>query len=101
MVAWDHNLAFGAFGALPPGSGPGALGGSNILADRFHSEPAFESRYQDALTDLRVRFYDDGAATEILDHWVTLLQAEANHLVDPGVVADDAAAITPYFGIGP
>ena len=101
VVAWDHNLAFGAFGALPPGSGPGALGGSNVLADRFHAEPEFEARYQEKLTALRTRFYDEGAATEILDHWVTLLQTEAADLVDPTVVTEEAAVITPYFGIGP
>lgn len=89
-------------GSAPTGGRPGIPGDrtrggfgrrSNVLVDRFHDVPGFETRYDAALERLRADLFDSGTATETLDRWVSVLDAQASDLVDTATINSDADAI--------
>ncbi|WP_121257751.1 CotH kinase family protein [Nocardioides ferulae] len=123
VVAWDHNLAFGAgpgggagmggppSGELPegmpeppegmpePGSrgehpGAGGFGGrTNVLVERFTAVEEWADLVEEAKSDLVERLYAGGIADDVIDRWVDLLTSQADDLVDPGTVNEEAEGI--------
>jgi spore coat protein CotH len=99
VVAWDHNLAFGAplsaddDGAIPGGAGLRTT--PHPLADRFRE--LFADRVDAAAQRLTVELIDSGAAPAVLESWAATLTGQAPDLVDPAVVAEEAAAIAAYL----
>jgi spore coat protein CotH len=79
-------------GSVPDGA-PGRFGRGNILVERFHADAGFEARYQERLVELRAELYASGLGTTILETWVTMLSADATHLVDAATIEQEAAAI--------
>ncbi len=75
----------------------GGRGKSNILVERFHANPQFEELYEQKLAALTDQLYDSGAASDVLDEWVTLLKTQASDLVDSSTVEQEAAKIAAYF----
>lgn len=86
-----------------PGADGGALRGfpgrlrSNVLVERFHANPEFEALYEAKLEELRGTLYRSGAAAQILERWVAVLESQASDLVSATTVQDEAAAIAAHF----
>lgn len=127
VVAWDHNLAFGAMGAraggpalgthpempsppggadgfarAPGGAGPagGPAGGTNVLVERFLAVDSFEAMYDDALTELQESLIDSGLAQQLLDARIAILEGQASNLVTPDTVQEDAEVISDLLTDG-
>ena len=121
VVAWDHNLAFGATngggggpggggaqrpeGAPPvdgvrpeggPGGGAGGgdgRGGDNVLVERFTAVAEWADLVDQAKADLTAELVDSGYAEEVLDQWSAVLTDQASDLVDADTVQQEAGAI--------
>lgn len=155
VVAWDHNLAFGAgpggggpnggrggqpggdrpdgdrpegmpeppAGEMPEGvpeppdgerpegmpgeiprettggddgerAGGGGFGGrTNVLVERFTAVEEWADLVEEAKADLTERLYDSGFADDMIDQWTDLLTSQADKLVDPDTVSEEAGAI--------
>ncbi len=109
VVAWDHNLAFGAgptempegmpegerpdFGEGGPGGMDGPGGRTNVLVERFTAVEEWADLVEQARADLTEELYDSGYAEEVLDEWVQVLTEQAGDLVDADVVQEEADAI--------
>ncbi|MEZ5375098.1 MAG: CotH kinase family protein [Acidimicrobiales bacterium] len=115
VVPWDLNLAFGVTqggpggggpagrdgdpnaarpGGMPPGgaAGPGSMGGSNPLVERFLAVDEFAALTDAALDQLQSDLFDSGRAEEILDRWTGVLET-VPELIDADTVAAEAATI--------
>ncbi|GIE33680.1 hypothetical protein Ait01nite_067250 [Actinoplanes italicus] len=118
VVAWDHNLTFGAMGGgrgglkngggapreggggapREGGGGAGRMGArSNILVTRFSANKTFKESYDEALTGLRTSLYTSGKAAEILQSRAAVLIAEASDLISAETVTSESATIKGYF----
>lgn len=93
-VPGQGDFTPGARGQL---AGPGAAGpqASNVLVDRFLADADYAALYQSELDRLTTELYNSGAASEILDKWVSLL--EGSGLVDDTVISSEAASISSFF----
>ncbi|MFZ1411970.1 MAG: CotH kinase family protein, partial [Micropruina sp.] len=118
VVAWDHNLAFGArpgtgrtnqpgagrpTGAPPMGAprsaGAGGPGGkANALVSRFTALADGTAKVAAAKERLRGELYTSGRATAALDAWTSLIQQRAADLVSVDVLASERATIQRYIG---
>jgi spore coat protein CotH len=87
-------------GGRQPGQGMMARGKSNILVTRFHANTEFEALYQQKLTELRAHLYASGAAQEVLDRWVQVLETQASDLLDSATIEKEAASVATYFSAG-
>ena len=108
VVAWDHNLAFGARndvgggggGARPRGGGGagggGGRSGNNELVARFKADATFSAMYDAALADLRAALLTGGELDHSVDAWVAVLDTGASDLVDAATVAEEADAVRAY-----
>jgi spore coat protein CotH len=81
-------------GADLPGAGGADV--SNVLVDRFLANADYAALYQSELDRLTAELYESGTATDILDKWVSVL--EASGLVTDDVISTEAAAISRFFG---
>lgn len=95
----------GQGGRGPGGMGGGGMGGAgggmggrggNILSEKFMANADFEALYQEKLTALTAQLYTDGAAQEILDRWVGVLQ-QATDLVPAETITAEAENIATQF----
>lgn len=119
VVNWDLNLAFNTAN-VDGGGGPGAAGGGgngrpdappggiepgedggpsegNILAERFQADADFSQLIEDAKAELTDTLFTSGLADDILNDWVSMLQADAAAFVDASTIEANAAAITAEF----
>ncbi len=126
VVPWDHNLAFGTGrgggfgsprnedggeqpgegGGFGPGGGGqgggGQFGGgpggrSNVLVERFLTNPEWQALYDQATDSLQENLFDSGVATDILEKWTTVLETRATNLVTSEQISEEASAISGQF----
>lgn len=117
VVAWDHNLAFGArpegpggpdgpdgraphdvdrdgwggmTGLMAPPAQPGFGGGSNPLIERFSEVPEFQELLTEAREKIQTELFDSGLAEDVLQRWVDLLAEDAGDLVDEETLNSEA-----------
>jgi spore coat protein CotH len=111
IVAWDHNLALGGFGAGGFGGGEqgggapaappdGLFGANNVLAERFKADPELGASYEAALDELRQSLYRSGQAEEMLEHRVQILTENADGLVEAATIRAEADSIVEIFRQG-
>ena len=80
-----------------PGADMG-MTSSNVLVNRFLADDDYSALYESELERLTAELYKGGAAAEILEKWVTLLEDEASSLVSSATIESEAAAISDFFG---
>lgn len=124
VVAWDHNLTFGArnvggggfggrgdgggappSGEVPsgevPSDGDGGIGGrgmsrANPLTDAFRANTEWSALYDTKLAELKESLIASGKLTDSLDAWVTTLTGGATDLVSSETLTSEADAIRKY-----
>jgi spore coat protein CotH len=111
VVAWDHNLAFGSLNGagdvddpraegrrgMQPGGPGGALGGENVLVERFLAIEQYATLVRERQTELTSSLFASGGADEVLEAWVAVV--ESSGLVAPATVAEEVSRIAAYFDI--
>jgi spore coat protein CotH len=78
--------------------GPGPMGGSNVLVERFTAVEEWADLVAQAKADLTEELYDSGYAEDVLDRWVAVLTEQAGDLVDADTVEQEADAIRAVIG---
>jgi spore coat protein CotH len=118
VLTWDLNLALSGAAFGPPGGaaaptdeegqasqegqqspgGFGALGGGNVLVERFMADETFSGLYEERLTELQADLVDSGAAEEIVADLEESLLATAGDLVASDTITSEADAIRTQLG---
>ncbi|GII97989.1 spore coat protein CotH [Sediminihabitans luteus] len=85
-------------GAMGAGAmGAGAMGGSNVLTERFLADDEFAALYEAAQDELDETLVDSGAGLETLDSWTTVLEEQADDLVDVDTIEQESDAVAEYL----
>jgi spore coat protein CotH len=118
VLTWDLNLALSGAAFGPPGGAAaptdedgqasqegqqppgrfGALGGGNVLVERFMSNETFSGLYEERLAELQAELVDSGAAEEIVADLAESLLATAGDLVASDTITSEADAIRTQLG---
>ncbi|HWV24297.1 MAG TPA: CotH kinase family protein [Thermomicrobiales bacterium] len=87
----------GGPGGMPNMRGGGGMQRSNPLVERYNAVDTFATALKDRTAELRDELYTGGVASDILAHWVQVLQDGASDLVSSDTVTSESERISGVF----